>query len=123
MFRSPTWHHRQAFEQARRNAAKARDALSDPHCGEMLFTFSEDKVALLNLLTHIWNKTYNFTLIAQDPAREHVYQTLRGQLASARSTLEATHYLNSALLNMQMAHAQESLAHHIWGRPSRGATV
>ena len=92
-----TWHHRQVYEQARRNAAKARNALSDPHCGEMLFTFGEvDKVALLNLLTHMWNKTYHFTLIAQDPAREQVYQTLRGQLAGARSTLEAMHYLNSA---------------------------
>lgn len=118
------WHQRQEFEQARRNAAKARDDLSSPECGEMLFSFGEvDKVALLKLLEYMWNKTYDFTVISQDPERDRVYKVLRGQLAGSRSTLEAVHYLNSAMLSMQMSHAKDSLAHHIWGRSSRGATV
>ncbi|MFA6038269.1 MAG: hypothetical protein WC748_09150 [Legionellales bacterium] len=118
------WHQRTAFEQARRNAAKARDDLSSPECGEMLFSFGEvDKVALLNLLEYMWNKTYNFTVIAQDSERDRVYKVLRGQLAGSRSTLEAVHYLNAAMLSMQMSHAKNSLAHHIWGKPSRGTTV
>src|SRR5947209_6524393 len=36
-----SWDQRQSFEQARRNAAKARDDLSSPECGEMLFSFGE----------------------------------------------------------------------------------
>ncbi|MFA6038148.1 MAG: hypothetical protein WC748_08535 [Legionellales bacterium] len=119
-----SWQQRYLFEQARRNAATAREMLSDPKCGHMLFTFGEvNKGALLNLLAHEWNKVYGFTLIAKDPAREQVYQTLRGQLIGARSSIEAMHYLNSAMLDMQMSHAKESLAHHICGRSSRGATV
>ncbi|MFA6038449.1 MAG: hypothetical protein WC748_10065 [Legionellales bacterium] len=119
-----SWNQRQAFEQARRNSAKARDDLSSPECGEMLFSFGEvDKVALLNLLEYMWNKTYNFTVIAQDPERDRLYKVLHGQLAASRSTLEVVHYLNAAMLSMQMSHSKESLAYHIWGRPSRGATV
>lgn len=119
-----SWHQRYLFEQARRNAAAARDALSDPKCGEMLFTFGElNKGALLNLLKSLWDKTYDYTVIAKDPAREQVYQKLRGQLIGSRSSFEALHYLNSAMLDMQMSHAKDSLAYHILGRASRGATV
>jgi hypothetical protein len=122
-FNAP-WHQRKSYEEARRNAAVARDTLSDPKCGEMLFVFGEiNKGALLKLLEHTWSKAYHFSVIVQDPSRERVYQALRSQLAGARSSLEAVHYLNSAMLQMESAHATESLAYHIWGRQSRGATV